>query len=305
MNTISRRHLMANTLGAIGTASLLRPEDALGIEPIKRVGKSVVKLSLAAYSFRNQLAPKGGTPSLDLLGFIDYCSSLRLDGTELTSYYFAKEITNDYLGSLKRRAFVNGLGVSGGAIRNDFCQPDGEKRKQDIAHTKQWVDHYAMLGCPAIRIFAGNVPKGSSKDEAIGRCVEGIEECCEHAAKKGVFLALENHGGITATSEDMLKIVKQVKSPWFGVNLDTGNFARNPAPYDDLAAIAPYAVNVQFKVSRHTQKHMGGEAEYLSKCMRIIQDANYSGWLALEYEASEDPYRAIPPLINKLRASIG
>ena len=31
--------------------------------------------------------------------------------------------------------------------------------------------------------------------------VEAIEECCEYAGQRGIFLGLENHGGLTATAE--------------------------------------------------------------------------------------------------------
>jgi hydroxypyruvate isomerase len=33
----------------------------------------------------------------------------------------------------------------------------------------------------------------------------------------------------------------------------------------------------------------------------ILRKANYQGYVALEYEAAEDPYVAIPPLLKKLR----
>ena len=59
-------------------------------------------------------------------------------------------------------------------------------------------------------------------------------------------LALENHGGITATPDQLLKLVQAIDSPNFGVNLDTGNF-HGDDPYADLARLAPYAVNVQVK----------------------------------------------------------
>src|SRR5690606_10217962 len=98
-----------------------------------------------------------------------------------------------------------------------------------------------------IRIFAGRIAKGSSEAEALDLCVAGIEESLKYAAQKGVILALENHGGITSTPDQLLAIVKRVSpSPWFGVNFDSGNF-RTDDPYGDLARIAPYAVNAQIK----------------------------------------------------------
>ena len=33
-----------------------------------------------------------------------------------------------------------------------------------------------------------------------------------------------NAGGLTTKVEGMMRLVKDVKSPWFGVNLNTGNF---------------------------------------------------------------------------------
>ena len=39
------------------------------------------------------------------------------------------------------------------------------------------------------------------------------------------MLALENHWGLTTRPENLLRIYKAVKSPWLGINLDTGNFA--------------------------------------------------------------------------------
>ena len=73
-----------------------------------------------------------------------------------------------------------------------------------------------------------------------------------YAGKYGVFLALENHGGLTTEVDGMLAIVRSIQSPWFGVNLDTGNF-QSADPYGDLAKLAPYTINVQVKVVMHPE----------------------------------------------------
>ena len=101
-----------------------------------------------------------------------------------------------------------------------------------------------------IRIFAGNVPRDATEDQAVAWAIEGIKESLPYAAKKGVTLALENHGGITATPRQILKLVKAVDGPNFGVNLDTGNF-NGEDPYAEIAELAPYAVNVQVKTEIH------------------------------------------------------
>jgi sugar phosphate isomerase/epimerase len=150
-----------------------------------------------------------------------------------------------------------------------------------------------------IRIFAGKVAKGETEEVAVARAIEGIKESLPYAAKKGVTLALENHGGITATPDQLLTLVKAVDSPNFGVNLDTGNF-RTADPYADLARIAPYAVNVQVKTEIGREGQSKEDAD-LAKLIRILRDARYSGYVVLEYEAADDPMTAVPRHIKTLR----
>jgi sugar phosphate isomerase/epimerase len=269
-------------------------------EPVKRNGKPHMKLSLAAYSFRDALAGKNPTMTLD--DFIRLCADLNLDGTELTSYYFPKDFNEDYLIHVKQLTFRLGLDISGTAIANDFCLSPGEKRDETLDHTRKWIDYAALMGAPVIRIFAGSVPSGDTEQAAIDRCAAGINESLDHAAKKGVWLALENHGGITATPQQMLRIIEQVKeSPWFGVNLDGGNF-QTADPYSDLARIAPYAINAQLK----TEVAPGGKKEEadLARVVRILADAGYRGYIVLEYEAKEDAKTAVPRHIETLRKII-
>ena len=157
------------------------------------------------------------------------------------------------------------------------------------------------MGAPVIRIFAGNVPKGDTEAAALDRCIVGINEAVRYAATKGVVLALENHGGITATPEQLLTIVRRVDpSPWFGINLDSGNF-RTSDPYGDLELIAPYAVNAQVKVAM-APNGMKTDAD-LSRIIEILKRANYRGYVVLEYE-EDDPHGEIPRYIQELRGLI-
>jgi sugar phosphate isomerase/epimerase len=305
-SSISRRHLLRAS--AVAAATLLTgvPATRAAVPPVRN-GKSHMKLSLAAYSF-SRVLPRSWTPDqlesakFTLEKFIDFCADQDLDGCELTAYYFPKEITNAYLMSLKERTFRLGLDISGTAIGNDFCLPEGDARTQNLKMCRDWIDHSAAMGAPVIRIFAGNVPKGDKEEAAIERCVAGINESLDYAATKGVCLALENHGGITSTPEQMLKIISGVKpSPWFGVNLDGGNF-RTPDPYSDLEKIAPFAINSQIKV----EISPGGKTELtdLGRVVKILKSANYRGFLVLEYEAKEDPFTAIPGHLKTLRELI-
>lgn len=303
---VSRRDALRFSAASVA-AMAIGARATLAADPPVRNGKPHMKLSLAAYSF-NRTLPKSWTPDqlpeakYTLEKFIDFCAEQDLDGCELTAYYFPKEITNDYLMSLKARTFRLGLDISGTAIGNDFCLPEGEARERSLKMCRDWIDHSAVMGAPVIRIFAGTVPKDDSEDAARERCIDGINQSLDYAATKGVCLALENHGGITATPDQMLKIIHGVKSsPWFGVNLDGGNFSTQD-PYADLAAIAPYAINAQIKVEISPNRKK--EPADLERVVKILKDAHYRGFLVLEYEASEDPLIAVPGHLKKLRELI-
>lgn len=306
--TASRRQFLAGAgrlctalaLGTSGASVILSPALAPAAEPIPRK-KPFLKLSLAAYSFRQLLA--GKDKSMTMHDFVDYCADLDLDGVEPTSYYFPAGADEAYFADFKQRTFRLGLDISGTAIANDFCKPEGDEREKVLAHVRTWIDHAATMGAPTIRIFAGAVPKGDNEEAAIARCAAGINTSLEYAAKKGIVLALENHGGITATPEQMLKIISQVKSsPYFGVNLDGGNF-RTADPYADMAKIAPYSVNAQVKTDIHRVVNGANvnEPADLARVVKILRDANYRGYVVLEYEGKEDPKVAVPKHIAELK----
>ncbi len=284
----------------LGAASLLIAPLARAIEPFARAGTPRFHLSLAAYSFRDSFKDNKDKPNpagkLDMLSFIDYCADHGV-GAELTSYYFPKDVTEDYLRKVKRHAFLRGVAISGTSVGNNFALPAGPERDKQIADVKLWIDRAAIMGAPHIRVFAGSA-KGIPDADARRMCISALEECCDYAGTKGIFLGLENHGGIVAKAAGLLEIVRAMKSPWFGVNLDTGNF-HSADPYAELAQCTPYAVNVQVKVDIRRE---GGKDEPadLAKLVNILRDGNYQGWVALEYEAKRDPFEAVPPLLTQL-----
>jgi sugar phosphate isomerase/epimerase len=301
INRVNRRAFFKRSFGVGIFAAAAGPVAwrTGAIAPLERAGSARMLLSLAAYSFRDALRQTSGSSKrMDLFQFIDFCADHGCHGTELTSYYFPPDVSNEYLLKIKRHAFLRGIAISGTAVGNTFTHPHGERRSREIALVKQWIDHAHTMGAPHIRIFAGSV-QGTSKDEAKQLAIEAIEECCDYAARRGVFLGIENHGGIVAEADDLLELVRAVKSLWFGINLDTGNF-QTADPYGDLAKCAPYSVNVQIKteIQRRGQKK---EPADLPRLISILREANYQGYVALEYEAAEDPWKVVPQTLRQLK----
>ncbi len=102
----------------------------------------------------------------------------------------------------------------------------------------------------------------------------------------------------------MLALVKAIRHDWFGVNWDTGNFV-SADPYADLERLAPYAVTVQIKSEiRRANKREKEDAD-LKRLIGILRAANYRGYVALEYEAAEEPKKAVPRHIEALQKVMG
>ena len=113
-------------------------------------------------------------------------------------------------------------------------------------------------------------------------------------------LALENHWGLSTKVEALLRIYKDVNSPWLGINLDTGNWPGDP--YEGIERLAPYATIVQAKT------YYGGGVWYTldldyPRIAKILAKAGFKGWVSLEMEGKEPAATAVPKSLEVLRAA--
>lgn len=318
MNPVTRRDFIklsaaaaagvAAAAGPLGSTAFAAP--AAVENPFKRSGKPRLLLSLAAYSFRDEFptmrgkaAKKAPAKPIDMFKFIDYCATHGCDGAELTTYFIPDE-SDDYMIKLRRHAYLRGVAVSGTAIGNNFSVPKGAKLDEEIAYTKKWIDKSLLMGAPHIRVFAGNIPRDAPKEftraVADQQVIECLKVCADYAGKKGIFLGLENHDSI-GSAATLIPMVKAVNSPWLGINLDSGNF-HTADPYKDFAECVPYSLNVQFKVEVHDLATKKKAPADLKRFTQILKDGGYQGWVALEYEASEDSSVAVPRILKQMKA---
>lgn len=254
-----------------------------------------MRVGCCAYSYRKYLTKD----EMSLEDFLDNAVKMELDGVELTSYYF-KSTDDEYLHELKRQCYLRGLDISGTAVGNRFTVADEAERAKQIQTVKDWIDNAVKLGAPCIRVFAGGVPKGHTEEEARKWTIDALKECVDYAKPRGVIVALENHGGITATAEGTISMIAAVDSKWLGANLDTGNYRQNP--YESIAKTAPYAVTCHTKV----EVPSGASNPELDakKLVKILDDAGYKGYLSIEYESAEDPMTAVPKFVAKLKEAV-
>jgi L-ribulose-5-phosphate 3-epimerase len=310
--TYSRRHALT-----IGAAAVLAPVRSLAAQPAAVPPAAPpalprIRLAVSTYSYWHFQAEK-----YPIERVIEDAATLGFDGVEILHRQMASE-DPAYVRGLKRAAFLSGLDLVMLSIHQDFVSPDAAERKKDIDHTVHCIQLASDLGIPAIRLNSGrwNTIKsfddlmkvkgdeppiaGYTEDDAFKWCIESIEACLPAAEKAGVMLALENHWGLTTRPENLLRIYKAIRSPWLGINLDTGNFAGDP--YPGLELLAPHAVIVQAKTY-----YGGGEWYTLDLDYRriagILRQAGFKGYVSLEMEGKEPPATAVPKSLQVLRTA--
>jgi sugar phosphate isomerase/epimerase len=226
-----------------------------------------------------------------------FLKALELDllGVDVTTYWL-KSTDADYLLSLRHLAFKHALAFSGTGIRTVMCQPDPARREAEIANIKKWLDATEQLGASHMRVFGGSLPPGATEAQGVEWTAETMKPACDYAAKKGVTLGIESHGGITSKAANILAILRRVDSPYAGCNLDISNFQEDP--YAQVEALIPYATHTHIR-EWYGKQHQPLDLEQI---WQMFAKGGYQGFMSIEYEGEEDAATAVPKLVEKVKA---
>ncbi len=252
---------------------------------------------VVAYSFRKNFANRTMTYN-DL---IQLASDSGLEGIDTTAYWFP-DTSPVFLADLRTTAYRKGIQLYSLAVRVRLCQPTPDLQAAEVESCKKWVDVAERLGSGHVRVFGGAIPKGASEEQAIGWAVETFKRSTDYAGSKGIILGMEDDGGLTATAEPTVEIVKRTGSPFAGINLDTGNFPKNG--YAQVALCLPYASGVHFKVEISDANGRKEKADW-PRLAGMFRAAGYRGFLSLEYEGGDNAVTAVPPLLTELKRITG
>ncbi len=295
MNNLISRRSFIQTAGLGAASSICRGAMAEARTATEGMAaRPRLFVGCCAYSYEKYL--KSGQMTME--DFIVKGVELGLHGVDITTYWL-KSTDPAYLVSLRHLAFKNGIPFSGAAIGTNMCQPDPAKRGQELEKIKRWVDATEWLGASHLRVFGGELPKGATERQGIEWVVETMQPACDYAAKKGITLGIEDHGGITAKASTILEILKRVDSPYAGINLDISNFsaASNEEQYAQIEAAIPYATHTHIR-DVFSESH---EPIDLDRVWHLFAKGGYKGYMSAEYEGSEDPMTGVPKLLARIK----
>ncbi|WP_068370733.1 sugar phosphate isomerase/epimerase family protein [Paraglaciecola hydrolytica] len=299
MKTLSLLSLTAITLALLVSCSPVeqnaKPETT---ETTKII--PVAKYSLAQWSFNRDLF----AGEMNTVDFIHAAGDMGFEGVEYVSQFF-KDKADDfaYLDTLNAAAKQAG-------VRNVMLQVDNmgnlgasdpAERAQAIADGKTWVDAASYLDCDTMRV---NAHGEGDAEQVKAFSIESIAELAQYANSKGVQIIIENHGGISNNGAWLADLVAQLADHNVASLVDFHNWCVERengqlwgAPcikeydyYQGFAELIPSAQGVSVKAFEFDAQ--GNETTMdIVRFFQLMKDANYDGYLGIEYEGDTLPSR--------------
>ena len=176
--------------------------------------------------------------------FLSYASSLSVDGVSLESCFFPsfdvsyfkmfKEQLDDY-GLDRVYAWGHPDGLEGG------------KNKREFDSMLSQIENAKLIGANVMRVVGSSLMyRFEPHQPQLERLAEMFKKAVKVAESNGVKLAIENH--IDYNSDEILWLLREVDSPYLGVNFDSGNFLRVlDDPVKAMEKLAPYVLATHIK----------------------------------------------------------
>jgi sugar phosphate isomerase/epimerase len=232
--------------------------------------------------------------------FISRAKKLGVDGVSLESCFIPR-FDAAYLSEIKGRLDEAGLDRVFAWGHPDGLE--GGRNEKAFEQMLKSIDYAVAIGAKVMRVTGASL---MFRDEPHGPMLEKLtgmfKEAAKEGAKKGVKIADENH--IDFNSDEMLKLIEDVGSPYFGINFDTGNFMRVlDDPVEGMKKLAKYTLATHVKdlkpmrgVSVKNWHFMAttpvgdGFVDNLALA-KLLKDVGYEGFLAVELDFLHPDYR--------------
>ncbi len=151
-----------------------------------------------------------GCPKWTFLQILDFAQQHGFSAVELRGMLgelnlpVRPEFAPDKIAQSRREISSRGLKIACMSSSAAMHEEDPQKRAQQLADARSFIDLAAALGAPYVRVF-GNDIKGP-REEVIARVAAGLHELGEYAGPRNVTVIIESHGDFTdsPTLKDIL-----------------------------------------------------------------------------------------------------
>src|SRR5258708_19482102 len=155
---------------------------------------------------------------------------------------FFKTVDDAFIDEVKAAVKEAGRVVPCYVIEGSLALADEAKRKEQTEADKKKMRAAARLGAPVVRINVGATGRENADDTlGVERVVKIFnEELVPLAKELKIRISMENHGGVSKTAANIVKIIQATDPKWVGALVDFGNFPLEHK-YEEVETVAPYA----------------------------------------------------------------
>lgn len=261
-----------------------------------------MKLSITPISF-TQSFRSGEMTTADLIDFVVSQNLTGIDLLDPDKYPWAWS-SGTNLEECVKQMRDRGLQVAAYACGNNFAKLDSAEKDLQVQAVLRGIERAVQCGTSRVRVFGGALEAtggdaGVTSESGLPMVIEGLERCLPAAADAKVVLALENHGRLPGTSEEMLTVVNHFQSPWLRLTYDPANSQGNSMPEDEnpveaCRRILSHIEHMHLKDVREPQVDLSRRREAciagqgitpLREVVQMVEENGYQGFYTLEYEA--------------------
>jgi sugar phosphate isomerase/epimerase len=194
--------------------------------------------------------------------------------------------------------------ISNNAPRN-LADPDEELRKEGIRIGKLWLDAAKQIGVKSMRVntggpqiipasvIEGGYPRNKEIVPYLKNAIASFRELADYGGKTGVKVTIENHWGLAADPANIIIILNEVNSPYCEASPDFCNWEHEYMLYNGLELLIPRAT-----LMVHAKRWTRFPDVDIARCVRVLNNAGYKGYISFEYEAGGDPVEGTLKLMN-------
>lgn len=271
----SRRSFLQSA-SALSAAALSASAVQSSIAMQAKTGKQGV--SLAAWSFSRSFF-QGKWKLVDMPAIVR--NQLGIEAFEHVNQFFENPTLN-YLQKV-RKAFAD-AGVEQTILMVDqegsTAALDAKERKLSAVAHRKWIDAAHYLGCHSVRCNVyGGMEDWKQDGELVKRAAETLHDMLRYSEGSGLNIIVENHGRASSDPDLLVRLVKEVSHPRFGLLCDLGNWNAGDDRYAAVRKTLPYAKGLSVKGTWGPDLDPAFDAE---KLVKTALDGGYRGWWGLE-----------------------
>ena len=242
----------------------------------------------------------GKYKQLDIYSYPAFMKELGIKGVAINDWYLGDLNAPDAeknLDKVKEACKASDRVIVALITGGPMALADEPKRLEGLKGVEKKLRVAKYLGAPVVRIDLGSPGKDIAEEVGVENCIDSFKRLLPLAKELNIKMTIENHGGVSKSAENILKIINGSDPQWVGSCLDFMNWPRKTPEdfenlYKSIEALAPHAFHTHAKCLTFKEDGEETQVDY-GRILGYLKAANYKGPISMEFEGPGDPVEGV------------